>query len=454
MAHRGTRLNIRIKLIFIGIGLIQAGCSHAISFHPGPEPADAGRAAVETSSARKALPPPKAGDVLIAGGMSAGFKSTAAAEFFDPATNKFSLTRPMGTARAGAVGAPLAGAETKVLVAGGTIDTLKFKKHLGVITASVLNTAELYDPSTGTFEPTTGNMVSHRVAATETEFTSGPLAGQVLIAGGVDQNGNILNTAEIFDPATGSFTAVVNNMTDPRAFHTATLLNDGTVLVAGGARSNEGTTSNTADLFDPSTGFFSPALGTMNSSGAGRTATLLNDGTVLIAGGAAGSGGQVSAIASAEIYNPPSRTFAAVGATLNVSRALHTATLLADNTVLLAGGQNGTYIMPQKNQFTIAQGNALDSAEIFDPSGPSFTCVGGAGCPKSMVNSRMAHAATVLGNGKILLTGGLGGKKATQSQKALKTAEEFDPATKTFAAVGSMKKAHAFHVAAVLANVQ
>lgn len=434
--------------------LLLPGCATAIAFHSEFVPSTAADTRSDTRAAKKPAPLPKAGDVLIAGGTSAGLKSTSAAEFFDPTTNKFLLTKPMSTARAGAMGAALAGADTRVLVAGGATESVKFKKHVGIVTASVLNTAQVYDPATGAFTSTSGAMNANRVAGTATQFTSGPMAGKVLIAGGIDQNGNILKSAEIFDPASGTFAPTANNMTDPRAFHTATLLNDGTVLVAGGAMGNDGSISNTSDIFDPSTGQFSPTAGSMSTERAAASATLLGDGTVLLAGGAANFG-QIGAIAGAEIYNPATKTFTSLGAAgaLKVPRALHSATLLPDGTVLIAGGQSGAYSMPAPNEFTFAQGKALDSAEIFDPLQQTFTCLGGSACPKVMVNARMAHGATMLGNNKVLLSGGLGGVKATQSQKALNSAELFDPSAKSFKKVGPMKKPHAFHVAALLANV-
>jgi len=154
----------------------------------------------------------------------------------------------------------------KVLVAGGQ-ETLS-----GSLTA----TAELYDPATGTFTPT-GSMSTPRISASATLLNN----GMVLIAGGGS------SSAELYDPATGSFT-LTGSMTTSRALQTATLLNNGTVLVVGGGPcSSAGCFLATAELYDPATGTFTPT-GSLNTPRVGNTATLLNDGTVLIAGGEGG----------------------------------------------------------------------------------------------------------------------------------------------------------------------
>ena len=122
------------------------------------------------------------------------------------------------------------------------------------VVGSTINQLEVFDPATGTFTAAAANLLAKRFGATATTLAS----GEVLIAGGADATGTPLNSAEVFDPSTGMTTATSNNMSSPRAFHTATLLNDGTVLVAGGGVDSTGTLTATADIYDPATDSFTP----------------------------------------------------------------------------------------------------------------------------------------------------------------------------------------------------
>jgi hypothetical protein len=177
--------------------------------------------------------------------------------------------------------------------------------------------------------------------------------GKVLVTGGVDNSGNALATAELFNPTTGSFTPT-GTMETVRAGHTATLLGDGKVLVTGGVDSaiafGRGSKA-TAELFDPATGSFA-ATSTMETARAGHTATLRKDGTVLVAGGAAlvpsFCGNNCSTLApvslsNAELFDPATKTFTETGG-LGTARFLHTATLLNDGSVLVTGGADSKVI--------------------------------------------------------------------------------------------------------------
>jgi hypothetical protein len=176
--------------------------------------------------------------------------------------------------------------------------------------------------------------------------------GKVLVAGG--STGNVfLPTAEIYDPVAGTWTGVTNGMSDARFFHTATLLPDGKVYVAGGGG---GVIKSSADLFDSASGNWT-TTGALKTARCFQTATLLPNGLVLIAGGGQALGVQTP-LASAELYDPLSGT-ATFTNSMTVARQWQTATLLPNGKVLVAGGHNGT--------------NALASAELFDSANGTWT---------------------------------------------------------------------------------
>jgi len=198
-----------------------------------------------------------------------------------------------------------------VLVAGGSYNGVRY------------DTAEIYDPTSGVFTPTPNRMSTARESAAATKLND----GRVLIAGGF--NGNSIKTAELYDPATRMFSALT--MTTARNVPTVTLLQDGTVLIAGGF-TDGAPTARSAEIFDPATLTFTPTVGDMIAWRGWATATLLADGRVLIAGGQSGD-----VVSSAEIYDPVTKRFTATGS-MSVPRQQHTATALADGSVLIAGG--------------------------------------------------------------------------------------------------------------------
>jgi Kelch motif len=212
-------------------------------------------------------------------------------------------------------------------------------------------------------------------------------SGMVLIAGGNDNSG-FFASAELYDPSTGMF-AATGSMTSARVADTATLLPSGMVLIAAGFDGSDCVAS--AELYDASAGTFA-ATGNMAAARDGHKATLLPNGKVLISGGY-GYDYLVSAephsLASAEIYDPAAGTFAATG-NMDLARYTHTATLLPNGKVLIAGGFNRINGDPA-------------SVELYDPAAGTFTAIG------SMAVPREDHTATLLGNGQVLIAGGMGG---------------------------------------------
>ena len=283
------------------------------------------------------------GTVLITGGdtRGGGGGSLASAEIFDPMGNTFTDIGPMGpgnTRRSGHTATLLV--DGKVLITGG------FDGN------AILSSPRLYDPAYGTFADTNGPMVEARFRHTATLLAD----GKVLIAGGQGAAFGLLDSAEIFDPATKTFTATDGPMTKPRGVdHTATLLGDGTVLLEGGRKPNPPSSGTpTADLYDPVTNTFREAAGQMPGPRNFHTASLLDDGRVLIAGGQLGA----NPTFRAAIYDPMTETFTETDHMM-LERDFHTATPLDDGigTVLITGGfgKGGSV-------------NTLESsAEIFTP---------------------------------------------------------------------------------------
>ena len=277
------------------------------------------------------------GKVLIAGGFAGDESGLASAEVFDPATSLFAPASEMSVARAGHTATLLS--TGKVLIAGG---------YNGAYLAS----AELYDPAARTFTPTS-RMVTARSGHVATILPN----GKVLLTGGVGVGWTFLSNAELYDPATNTFTAT-GNMLAARESHTATMLASGKVLITGGHRGRRAAIKiySSAEIYEPATGRFT-ATGDMTRIRHKHEAVLLADGRVLIIGGADERDGR-PAYTSAEIYNPARGAFTAT-ANMNSPRykLQGAAVLLNNGKVLVAGGANRAEVFdPSRNTFSYAAG--------------------------------------------------------------------------------------------------
>jgi Galactose oxidase, central domain/Kelch motif len=256
------------------------------------------------------------GKVLTEGGQSFNGHVTEGRPYssvYTPANGTWTDTANLTTARYNHAATLLANG--KVLVSGG-VDIL------------ALAAAELFDSATATWSAT-GSLLTPRADHSSTLL----LDGKVLIAGGDSGYGNgVLASAELYDPATGTWTAT-GSMGVSRCLHTATLLPNGKVLVIGGVDGDNFTHPlASAELFDPASGTWT-MTGSLGSTRRSNTTTLLPDGKVLVAGGDAG----VPVLSSAELYDPESGAWLPTGG-LVTARSHPSAALLPNGKVLIAGG--------------------------------------------------------------------------------------------------------------------
>ncbi len=314
--------------------------------------------------------------------------------------------------------------------------------------------------SAGAFTAT-ASMATPRVWHTATLLPD----GHVLIAGGAAAGGVNLASAELFDPSTRIFSPTAN-MSVARIEHTATLLPNGKVLIAG---SDGVTTPGSAELYDPKAGTFTVTGSMMADGSYFHTATLLPDGRVLfVAQGYYGSGAQV--------YDPSTGAFASTGSPSAAPYGYNTATPLVDGSIF------------------ITQGSEIE-AEVYDPRGgafgrtpPRFPWIQGmaallmngkillaggnddtgqsalagiydpstVGFPTTgMMTVPRSHASiTLLPNGTVLIAGSEGALTPGEINFTLNSAELYDPATKTFTRTADMNVARGFHTATLLKNGQ
>ena len=319
---------------------------------------------------------------------------------------------------------------------------------LGVAGHTAIVTAQ----SPGTFAPT-GSMNTARALHTATLL----LDGRVLIAGGTRSSSNpilALASAELYDPATGTF-AAAGDMTTARIGGTATLLPDGRVLITGSDNRPGSSAGTSAELYDPTTGTFT-ATGGMAAPHC--CATLLNNGKVLMIGGP-----------SAELYDPSTGTFTATGSMTTDGR--HEATLLPDGRVLIANvkdpapqpaelydavtgtfnrtgamaGGAGTVTLLASGKVLLAGGRNEGGDWLFASTELYDPTSGTFTDGGKMLHARDSHTATLLSDSSVLMTGGSAGGAPTYAD-----AELYDPSAGGFAATVNMTARRSVHTATLL----
>ena len=268
---------------------------------------------------------------------------------------------------------------------------------------------------------TGGVMAAGRSDHIMVQLPSSPL---VLVAGGTSNGTAVIKTAELYDPVTNTWRAT-GDMKTARRGHTATVLNNGKILVVGGY---DGTNAlSTAETYDPSTGVWTNTIGPLAYTHRYHTATLLSDGKVLIAGGTVGPLGTADAKYT-EIYSPLTGTFSP-GLPLPEERQGHTATMLSNGDVLFVGNSIGDGTLVRR---------------LINTSGTYAWATGLTGLPASMTSARYNHSATLLATGKLLVTGGFGADPTS--------AELYDPSGRTWSSAGNMLSSRAYHTSTTLRN--
>jgi hypothetical protein len=232
---------------------------------------------------------------------------------------------------------------------------------------------------------------------------------------------------EVYDPTSGTWTPT-GAMGSHRYGHSAVLLPSGQVLVAGGrAYSDEAEFLATAEVYDPASGTWAPT-GSMTVPVSGRILTLLPTGKVLATGGADAHG----FLATADVYDPATGTWAPTGS-MSSPRDGHTTTLLPSGKVLVTGGC-GDY----------AGTTCFATAEVYDPASGTWSPTG------SMGSFRYGHTATLLPSGRVLVTGGYDNSLGT----VVMTAEEYEPTTGTWVPTGFLASSRYAHSATLLLSGQ
>ena len=325
------------------------------------------------------------GRVLVAGGetyhvetdASVSYEPLASAEVYDPATRTWTTVAPMLEPRVDHTATLLA--DGRVLIAGGA--SREFPPGCDGGCDFSLATAELFDPATNTWSAT-GSLHVARNYAASTLLND----GRVLVAGGYNQGGHALPVAELYDPATGTWARTGDLLDADAANHwsSTVLLFDGTVLAVGGSvlDGSGGRVVVPAEIYHPATGTWT-LTGAMPAGLAG-TATRLLDGRVLVVG----TPGDPPAASGAAIYDPATGTWTATGG-LSTGRTQQATTILPDGRVMTMGGGD-----PNPT-------GGLTSTEFYDPASGTWSA------GPTLPTGRSGATATLLADGSVLLVGGV-----------------------------------------------
>lgn len=346
------------------------------------------------------------GRVLVTGGRAdeADASCQASAELFEPSTGLWMATGSMSCPRQGHVAVLLPNG--KVLVTGGDGPTGG--------TEGATTSTELYDPDTGQWT-LTGSLNVPRVAAAATLITSGPLSGRVLVTAGSTICAGclpILTSAELYDPATGQW-SLTGSMTTGRYFGAAAAasLADGSVLVVGGTTCCPYYWLNETELYDSHSQTWTPT--SLKTTAANSCVALMPNGQVLVAGGLTGMQGDAVSVADAELFDTLGKSWSPT-ASMSTDRDIHTLTVLADGTVLAAGGERGGW----------GDCHKLSSAEVYHPDSRRWELTG------SLQTARGWHTATLLLDGRVLVAGGYA-RNPNCWGVVLSSAELYIPPTQT-----------------------
>ncbi len=275
-----------------------------------------------------------------------------------------------------------------------------------------IGSAELYDPLSGQWAAT-DDLDTIRAYHKASVLANGKL----LVVGGKNAQGDSLNSAELYDPESGKWAPTPNQMSAHRIHPTVTVLASGKVLVAGG-EGVAGITHSDSELYDPNTGQWTPT-GTMTVPRQQHAATLLSDGRVLVTGGVS-----IDPPYTAELYDPTTGQWSSTG-DMTGSRYFHTSTLLNDGRVLVVGGSSS--------------GPTTATAELYDPNTESWTPTA-----QTMAHPRSEHTASKLGGGTVLVAGGSGSPSGEASS------ELYNPAIDAWLDAGDLDVPRAQHAATVL----